>query len=60
MYRCCECVNYNKDLHRQCTAYNNECNPNEDAENCCEFYKNEEVNFDKLRIMRNKKKQIDH
>lgn len=35
--KCSECVNYNKNKSRQCIAYNNECEPDEDATHCPEF-----------------------
>lgn len=34
---CSECVYYDETKTRQCTVYNNECEPNEDATHCCEF-----------------------
>lgn len=42
MSKCSECVNYKADRNRQCIAYNNECEPDDEATHCCEFVKRKE------------------
>ena len=34
---CYDCRNYDETKIRQCIAFNNDCEPNEDATHCCEF-----------------------
>lgn len=34
---CYDCLCYDETKTRQCTAYNNECQANEDSTHCCEY-----------------------